>query len=147
MITLGSFNKFTLILWCATFYMMPCQGALADILGPRFSASITDISPRTVEFETLSGPSLLTVSEASGVSAAVVRKPALDGHAITSPSRIIQNDAPTVAVRQKEKRFGVRDKGPLWLVCPYDSDHQYRTGEALTLSVSKLMAIHVVADR
>ena len=51
---------------------------------------------------------------------------------------------PIVAYRMDGETMSVRDKGPLWIVYPYDSDADYRTEVIYSRSIWQLDRIEVI---
>ena len=51
---------------------------------------------------------------------------------------------PIIAYRLNGDRMSVRDKGPLWVVYPYDSDQVYQTEVIYSRSIWQLYRIDVI---
>lgn len=92
-----------------------------------------------------SGPSLMTVLDAAGVRdpEADILLGALNGYSATCPAELITANAPIIANRRDELPFGVREKGPLWVVFPYDADVRFRSETIYAISVWQLTDIKV----
>jgi len=91
---------------------------------------------------TFQGPSLRTVLEEAGIEAATVTLTALNDYTIEMPSP----DAgfPVLATRMNGSTMSVRNKGPFWIVFPYDSDVSYQTEEIYSQSIWQLDRIEVL---
>lgn len=74
----------------------------------------------------------------------VVELIALNDYAVTIPIDELENTAPIVATRIDGEIMPVRDKGPFWVVYPYDSDAKYRTEIVYARSIWQLNRIKVV---
>lgn len=91
---------------------------------------------------TFSGPALRSVLDAAGVPPGTgVALSALNDYRIPIGPAMIEPRVPIVATRMDGAPFGARDKGPLWLVWPYDAADRYRSEEIFARSVWQLIAI------
>lgn len=89
------------------------------------------------------GVLLAHLLEAVGASGSEVRAVALNDYAITIPvDGGDENDA-LVAYHMNGREMSVRDKGPLWVVYPYDSDAAFRTEVIYSRSIWQLNRIDV----
>lgn len=87
---------------------------------------------------TFEGPSLKTVLSNAGITDGVVKLTAVNDYSVTIPWDVIEDDVPVIANRLNGEPFSVREKGPLWLVFPYDADEAYRTEQIFSYSVWQL---------
>jgi len=94
-----------------------------------------------VEFSGVPLKTLLTSVDAEGSSVEMV---ALNDYAVSIPLDALEDDAPIVATRMNGETMSVRDKGPYWVVFPYDSDPKYRTETNYALSIWQLNRLKVV---
>lgn len=90
---------------------------------------------------TFSGPSLKSVLQAAGISLSDLKLHALDEYNVTFPSNFITDKAPIIANRMNGTPFPVRQKGPLWLVFPFDTVTAYQSEYIHSLSVWQLYKI------
>lgn len=92
-----------------------------------------------------SGPSLQSVLSAAGLSDATstIRLTALNDYSVTIERSLIENTAPIVANRMDGAPFSVRDKGPLWLMFPFDLEMRFRSETYYALSIWQLSLIEV----
>jgi hypothetical protein len=93
---------------------------------------------------TFSGPSLADVLAAAGVTSGDIEMTAVNDYAVAMPRSRLEPAAPIIANRINGSPFGVRDKGPLWLVFPYDSADRYQSEEIYSYSVWQLTQIKAV---
>ena len=63
---------------------------------------------------------------------------AINDYAISIPLAEIGPDVPLVAYLMDDREMSVRDKGPLWIVYPYDDDRQYQTEVIYSRSIWQL---------
>lgn len=88
-----------------------------------------------VEF---TGVSLRDVLDHAGVSATSIEAVALNDYSVQIPLDSVTDDAPIIAYFMDGKEMSPRDKGPLWIVYPYDSDPQYRSEVVYSRSIWQL---------
>ena len=106
-----------------------------------------------VEFETstiwtegtqrFSGPSLASLLEAAGAGEGDLTLMAINDYIVEMPRDVVEASAPIIATRIDGEPFSRRDKGPLWLVFPYDSDARFRAESVYAYSVWQLVGITI----
>lgn len=74
-------------------------------------------------------------------SAGEVTATAINDYAISIPLAEIGAEVPLVAYLMDDSEMSVRDKGPLWIVYPYDADRQYQTEVIYSRSIWQLNRI------
>ena len=84
---------------------------------------------------------LLTHANAAG---ATLRMVALNDYAVDMPIDEIGDLYPIVATRMNGEQMHVRDKGPYWIVYPYDSDPGFRTETTYARSIWQLKSLSVI---
>ena len=89
------------------------------------------------------GVSLRDVLDHAGVSGTLIEAVALNEYSVEIPLDSLTEDAPIIAFLMDGEQMSPRDKGPLWLVYPYDADHAYRTEVIYSRSIWQLD--HIVA--
>ncbi len=94
--------------------------------------------------ETFSGPALAHVLDAAGAGLGDLRLVAHNDYAVTLPRAEVEPDVPVVALLRNGRRFGLRDKGPLWLMFPFDGSTRYRNELVYARSVWQLARIDVL---
>lgn len=95
---------------------------------------------------TFAGPSLASVLEAVGAADGALSMVAVNDYKVQMPRSIVAQDAPIIATRMNGEPFTIRNKGPLWLVFPYDSSTAYQSEEIYSYSIWQLTRIAVVPD-
>lgn len=60
------------------------------------------------------------------------------------PREVVEETLPIVAVLRDGERFGVRDKGPLWIIFPYDAEPRFRNEQIFAYSIWQLVSIEVL---
>ncbi len=94
-----------------------------------------------VAFSGVSLKTLLDHFMAKGVEVELV---ALNDYAIKIPFEELEDDIPIIATRMGGEVMSVRDKGPFWLVYPYDSDPKYRSEVVYSRSIWQLSRVKVL---
>lgn len=115
------------------------DATLSDL--PQVSFSTTTLW--TQGLISFSGPTLQSVLEVTGFTPDVeaIRLTALNDYSVTMETSLIGQNAPIVANRINGAPFSVRDKGPLWIMFPFDLDIKYRSESFYSLSIWQLSHI------
>lgn len=90
-----------------------------------------------------SGPRLADVLELAKVGPGKLVLSAVNDYSVEMPRRFVGQDAPIVAIRMNGKPFSLREKGPLWVVFPYDSADEFKSPQHYAFSVWQLSGIQV----
>lgn len=77
--------------------------------------------------KTFKGVPLKALLESVGATGAKITATALNNYSVDIPMDALKDDAPIVAYTIDGEEFSRRDKGPLWIVFPYDSSPDYQT--------------------
>ncbi len=93
------------------------------------------------QFSGVSLKVLLAHLDADGETIEMV---ALNDYAVTMPMAELEDDAPIVATRMDGETMSVRDKGPYWVVFPYDRDLKYSTETNYSRSIWQLNRLKVI---
>lgn len=110
---------------------------------PQVSFATTTLwTQGSIEF---SGPSLQSVLTSAGLSATTgtIRMTALNDYSVSMGLDLIEPMAPIVANRMNGAPFSVRDKGPLWVMFPFDVDIRFRSESFYALSIWQLSRIEM----
>lgn len=75
---------------------------------------------------------------AIGATGGTITLTALNDYQITMPVADVADDGPLLAYLQDDKPMSLRDKGPVWLVFPYDTNADYRTEQTYARSIWQL---------
>lgn len=84
-------------------------------------------TPWTKGVMTFSGPALKTILDRAGATKGIALAIALNDYSVKIPVADADAAAPVVVTRIDGKTYGVRAKGPLWVLYPFDSSPKYRT--------------------
>ena len=76
---------------------------------------------------TFSGVPLQALLEQTDTNVTAVEMTALNDYKVVMPLSEIDGTVPIVATRMDDELMSVRDKGPYWVVFPYDDAPQYQT--------------------
>ncbi|MEY8802512.1 molybdopterin-dependent oxidoreductase [Leisingera sp. XS_AS12] len=108
----------------------------------------------TVEFETstiwtqgvqtFEGVPLSALVESLGMSGTTLRATAINDYAVDIPISDAVEDGPIIAYKLNGEEMSVRDKGPLWIVYPYDSKTEYQSEVVYSRSIWQLDRIEVI---
>jgi hypothetical protein len=74
----------------------------------------------------------------------MVEMTALNDYVIEMPLSDVKDDGPLLAYLMDGKTMSLRDKGPIWMVFPYDQNPDYRTEETYSRSIWQLLQIDFV---
>ena len=94
--------------------------------------------------QTFEGVPLITVLRAVGAQGSMVRVTALNDYSVDIPMDEITPAAPLLALTMNGVAMSPRDKGPIWLVYPYDADAAYRQEVVYARSIWQMMRIEVL---
>jgi hypothetical protein len=97
-----------------------------EALMAQASVTFTTSTTWTEGTPTFTGVPLKALLDAVGATGTTVTATALNSYAIDIPVDSLNDEAPIVAYHIDGKSFSRRDKGPLWIVYPYDSSADYR---------------------
>ena len=115
-------------------------------------ALLEGIGAETVETTTIwtdglqrfTGVPLQALLEAVGAEGDVLRAMALNDYAIVIPASDAVEGGPIIAYARNGAPMAVRDKGPLWVIYPYDSAPEYQTEQVYARSIWQLVSIEVL---
>ena len=93
---------------------------------------------------TFTGVSVKTLIDLIGVTNGMLRATAINNYAIEIPVSDAVNEGPIIAYLMDGKKMSVRDKGPLWIVYPYDANPDYRSEVVYSRSIWQLDRIEFV---
>jgi len=115
-------------------------------------ASLENLDSNLIETSTIwtdkrhqfQGVSLSTLTELLGVTSGTLLATAINDYTVEIPVSDAVPDGPIVAYLMDGAEMSIRDKGPLWVVYPYDSSPDYRTAVIHARSIWQLDRIEVV---
>lgn len=91
-----------------------------------------------------SGVELRTLLDALGASGTMLRVIALNDYVVEIPADEIVAGGALLASQRNDAPMSVRDKGPLWIIYPYDSSDDFRTEVIYSRSVWQVNRIEVL---
>lgn len=98
----------------------------------------------TIGEVTFSGPALRTLLDTLDVADSDLELTAANDYSVRIPADAIEADAPIIANRIDGKPFSLREKGPLWIVFPYDSSERYQSETVYSYSIWQLKSLRVL---
>ncbi len=107
----------------------------------------TSISTSTIWTEGVlmfTGVPLASLLETLGSSGSTLRASAINDYTIELPIDSLEADTPILAYEMNGEPMHRRDKGPLWILYPFDSDAKYRTAQIYSRAVWQLDRIEIV---
>lgn len=93
---------------------------------------------------TFTGIPLQTILTDAGIDQGTVSAVAINDYAVQIPVDEVTADYPIVAFQQDGQAMSVRDKGPLWVIYPYDSDPALQSEVTYARSIWQLVRIEAV---
>ena len=93
-----------------------------------------------------SGPSLKDVLAAVGLDGQSVEAVAVNDYKAVIPAKLIGDRFPIVATRRNGEAFGRREKGPLWIVFPFDRSEEFQRELVFSSSAWQVIELHAVKD-
>ena len=90
------------------------------------------------------GVPLSVLLERIGAEGATIRATAINDYAVEIPVESIWAQDPIVAYEMDGAAMSRRQKGPLWIVYPYDSDTKYQTEVIYSRSIWQLDRLEIV---
>lgn len=114
-------------------------------------AMLSRMTPETIETTTIwtdgiqqfQGVSLATLLDMLSVEDGTLIAAAINDYSVEIPVDDAVSGGPIIAYMQNGEEMSVRDKGPLWIVYPYDSDPRYKSEVIYARSIWQLDRIEV----
>jgi hypothetical protein len=97
----------------------------------------------TVGKNRFDGVPLKALLDAVGAKGGTITATALNNYSVQIPIEAIEDNAPIVAYHIDGQTFSRRDKGPLWIVFPYDAGPEYQTELVYGWSIWQLAILTV----
>ena len=94
--------------------------------------------------QTFTGVPLHALLAALGAEGQTLRAVALNDYAVEIPVSDAEPGGPIVAYLQNDAPMSVREKGPLWIVYPYDTRAAYQSEQIYARSIWQLVSIEVL---
>jgi hypothetical protein len=93
--------------------------------------------------KSFTGVSMQALLAAVGSTGTVAKSIALNDYGVEIPVSDAVADGPIVAYLIDDQTMSVRDKGPLWVVYPFDAKPEYRTEATYSKSIWQLSRIEL----
>lgn len=93
---------------------------------------------------TFKGVSLADLMTELGVEDGMLVATAINDYAVEIPVSDAVEDGPIIAYLMDGEEMTVRDKGPLWVIYPYDSNADYRSEVVYSRSIWQLDRLEIV---
>jgi hypothetical protein len=93
--------------------------------------------------KTFKGVPLKALLDSVGASGNKITATALNNYSVEIPLDALKDDVPIVAYSIDGETFSRRDKGPLWIVFPYDRGAEYQTELVYGWSIWQLATLTV----
>jgi hypothetical protein len=103
-------------------------------------------TPWTEGEQSFTGVPLNALLQTVGVTEGTLTAKAINDYAVEIPVSDAVVDGPILAYLQNGNRMSVREKGPLWVVYPYDSKDDYQAEVIYSRSIWQLSSIDVKAQ-
>ncbi|QFS83726.1 Oxidoreductase molybdopterin binding domain protein [Roseivivax sp. THAF40] len=85
-----------------------------------------------------SGPSLKALTDLLGIEEGTLTATAVNDYAVEIPVSDAVEDGPILALDRNGEPMSVRDKGPIWVVYPYDANPDYQSEVHYSRSIWQL---------
>lgn len=93
-----------------------------------------------------SGPSLTDILATVDLDGQSVVAVALNDYKAVIPAKLIEDRFPILATRRDGEAFSRREKGPLWIVFPFDQSEDFQSELVFSSSVWQLTELRAVED-
>lgn len=109
-----------------------------DMLRAMPSHTTTTTTIWTEGEQVFEGVALQHILETLDASGSVVLASAINDYTVEIPLDSLSETAPIIAYSQNGEAMSRRQKGPLWIIYPYDSDPAFRTEVVYSRSIWQL---------
>ncbi|UWQ90814.1 oxidoreductase [Aliisedimentitalea scapharcae] len=116
--------------------------AFSDLRGDG-EVTFTTTTPWTEGEQTFTGVPLSSFVSSLGIKTGKLRATAVNDYSVEIPISDALLEGPIIAFLRNDERMSVREKGPLWIVYPYDSNAKFRTEIVYSRSIWQLDRIVV----
>ncbi|MFM7333699.1 MAG: molybdopterin-dependent oxidoreductase [Tabrizicola sp.] len=118
----------------------------AEMLKAIGEVSFQTSTPWTEDEQTFTGVSLHRLMERLEITEGTLKATAINDYAIDIPVSDAVEGGPILAYLQNGEPMSVREKGPLWVVYPYDLKAEYQTEVTFSRSIWQLVRLDLVAN-
>lgn len=130
-----------------TISAAPGEDDLNFTLADLKSLPATEFSTQTIwtaDPQTFTGVSLVDLLDAADMEVQGLRATALNGYDVQIPASDVVAGGPIVAYAIDGEPMPVRDRGPLWIIYPFDSKPEYQTETTYSRSIWQLYRLEAV---
>lgn len=114
-----------------------------DMLRAMDVQTVTTTTIWTEGEQVFEGVPLKHVLDELGATGSVVLASAINDYTVEIPVESLTDTAPIVAFSQNGNDMSRRQKGPLWIVYPYDSDPEFRSEIVYSRSIWQLDRLEI----
>lgn len=114
-----------------------------DMLKELGETVVTTATPWTEGQQTFTGVSLKALTDALNITEGDLKATAINDYAVDIPVSDAVEDGPIIAYMRNDQMMPRREKGPLWVIYPYDSKAEYRSEVIYSRSIWQLDRIIV----
>ena len=107
------------------------------------SAVIETSTPWTEGVQKFEGFPIKALFDAVGATGNSVRATAINDYAVTIPMDALVESGGFVAIRHNGEPMKIRDRGPLWIIFPYDTDARLTGDDFLNWSIWQLKSLEI----
>ncbi|WP_439104461.1 oxidoreductase [Celeribacter marinus] len=97
----------------------------------------------TEGLQSFSGVYVHTILESLGLTEGELFVSAINDYVVSMPVSEMRPDEALLATRRNGDEMSIRDKGPIWVVYPYDSDDEFRSEVVYSRSVWQVKQLRV----
>jgi hypothetical protein len=94
--------------------------------------------------QSFEGVPLSALTAVLNVTDGTILATAINDYTVEIPFSDAVSGGPIIAMRHNEKEMSVREKGPLWIIYPYDQSARYRSDVIYSRSIWQLDRIQIV---
>ena len=105
--------------------------------------TIETSTPWDEEAITFSGPTLKALLTQNNIFEGELNLYALNRYQIQIPWEYIEDTSPIIANRMNGSPFSRRERGPLWIIFPFDADERYQSYEVSAMSIWQLISMEI----
>ncbi|MGR3713390.1 MAG: oxidoreductase [Shimia sp.] len=97
--------------------------------------------------QTFVGVPLVDITTALDISGGMLKAYAINDYAVEIPVSDAIQGGPILAYSLNGKDMSIRDKGPLWIVYPYDANSRYKSETYYSRSIWQLDRLEVITSQ
>ena len=98
-------------------------------------------APGTDGVQKFKGVSFDALFEAYGIDVNIVRVSALNDYNVMVPANVLREDGAILAYHLNDGEMSIREKGPFWVIFPYDADVRFQTDTYWSYSVWQVKSV------